>query len=109
MHRQINGDYYGFRDDDDGVLAPLEAAAEAEMRAAALEEWREKEQERTVAASAMPSAHDAEERFVAYVPLPDHQEIEARVLAAKKSALLSAYASEALQQQQEDARALLNR
>ena len=50
-----------------------------------------------------------EERFVAYVPLPDAQEIEARVLESKKAALMSKYASEALQQEQERAKALLQR
>lgn len=48
-------------------------------------------------------------QFVAYVPLPDAQEIEARVLEGKKAALLSKYASEALQAEQAQARQLLNR
>jgi hypothetical protein len=29
MYRSVDADYYGYRDDEDGVLAPLEAAAEA--------------------------------------------------------------------------------
>lgn len=49
------------------------------------------------------------EQFVAYVPLPDAEEIEARVLASKKAALLSKYASESLQQEQAQARELLRR
>ena len=28
MHRSVDADYYGYRDEEDGVLAPLEAAAE---------------------------------------------------------------------------------
>lgn len=33
MYRAINADYYGFRDEEDGVLERVEAGAEAEMRA----------------------------------------------------------------------------
>jgi pre-mRNA-splicing factor ISY1 len=46
---------------------------------------------------------------VAFVPLPEIKDIEARVLESKKAALLSKYASEGLQKEQEEARALLNR
>ena len=38
----INPDYYGFRDEDDGELVPVEEAAEAAARAAAIEEWKAK-------------------------------------------------------------------
>jgi len=32
MHKAINGDYYGFRDEDDGLLLKVEAAAEVQLR-----------------------------------------------------------------------------
>ena len=32
MHKKINADYYGFRDEEDGVLEKLEAGAELAMR-----------------------------------------------------------------------------
>jgi hypothetical protein len=32
MYRAINADYYGFRDEEDGVLVQVEAGAEAGMR-----------------------------------------------------------------------------
>ena len=28
LHRSVDADYYGYRDDEDGVLAPLELAVE---------------------------------------------------------------------------------
>lgn len=46
--------------------------------------------------------------FVAYVPLPEQEEIEKRVVARKKEALLAQYASEGLIRQQEAAKQLLN-
>ncbi|KAH7622010.1 hypothetical protein Ndes2526B_g02835 [Nannochloris sp. 'desiccata'] len=116
LHRHIDGDYYGFRDEDDGVLIEVEAAAEAEMRAEALREWeaqapeREREAEKVALAVANGGADAAVgERFVAFVPLPEIKDIEARVLESKKAALLSKYASEGLQREQGEARALLNR
>ncbi len=40
MYKLIDGDYYGFRDDEDGVLEPLEAAAERALRAQVCVVWR---------------------------------------------------------------------
>lgn len=114
LHRHIDGDYYGFRDDDDGVLLEVEAKAEAAMRAEALKDWEEsapaRERDAVAAAAAGREADGAgAAQFVAYVPLPDAKEIEAKVLESKKAALLSKYASEGLQKEQEEARSLLNR
>lgn len=115
MHKLVDGDYYGFRDEEDGVLVKVEAQAEEKLRTEAEQEWEAQEAERRrQAASAGRAATVAEEvaeeeRFVAYVPLPDAEEIEARVLESKKAALLSKYTSEALQKEQEQAKALLNR
>lgn len=33
MYKFIDADYYGFRDEEDGVLLPVEAAAEKAMQA----------------------------------------------------------------------------
>lgn len=116
MLRLVDGDYYGLRDEEDGVLVQEEAEAEAVLRAEAQREWEAGAEERrqragAAAGRAAAAAEEAaqEERFVAYVPLPDAQEIEARVLESKKAALMSKYASEALQQEQERAKALLQR
>ncbi len=46
--------------------------------------------------------------FVAYVPLPDQKEIEARVLEKKKADLLAMYTSESLRDKQQQAKELLN-
>ena len=48
-------------------------------------------------------------QFVAYVPLPDQKEIEAKVLEGKKAALLRQYISEDEAAKQQQARELLNR
>lgn len=85
MYQLINADYYGFRDEEDGVLERVEAEAEARLRARAVEDWEAQAQAREAALAAattsasgrapgvswgMPDAAEATE-FVAYVPLPD--------------------------------------
>ena len=47
--------------------------------------------------------------FVAYVPLPDTQDIKQRIVDKKKADLLAKYASASLQKGQEDAKAMLNK
>ena len=110
LMKRIDPDYYGFRDEDDGVLVPLEEKAEAIMREKAIREWEEKKNAED------RQGHDEQieeeegavnTKFVAYVPLPEKEEIEQRVLKSKKAALLSKYASEALQKEQEEARQVL--
>ncbi|GFH21219.1 uncharacterized protein HaLaN_18477 [Haematococcus lacustris] len=124
MHKAIDPDYYGFRDDEDGLLEKLEAEAERVMRAQAVLEWEEKEHERQTAlgrkrAPGLGVGDDegseeeeddgaAGARFVAYVPLPDQAAIEARVLEKKKADLMAKYTSEGLAREQQEAKDLLN-
>jgi hypothetical protein len=42
MNKAIDADYYGFRDEEDGILAKEEAIAEEEMVAMAVLEWEAK-------------------------------------------------------------------
>eukprot|EP00897_Mesotaenium_endlicherianum_P007245 jgi/Mesen1/6549/ME000334S05883 len=43
MYKRINADYYGYRDEEDGVLEKLERAAEQELREKAIREWQKLE------------------------------------------------------------------
>merc|ERR1711972_172106 len=40
LMKDVDAQYYGFRDDDDGLLVPLELAAEKEAVAALVKEWK---------------------------------------------------------------------
>ena len=42
LYRHIDADYYGYRDDDDGLLGPLEVETELKMREAAISQWQKK-------------------------------------------------------------------
>lgn len=108
--QHIDADYYGFRDEEDGVLEKVESVAEAALREQAMAEWEAQEAERQLVRAAVSGAapEQAQPQFVAYVPLPDQREIEMRVLDKKKAELLAKYTSEALIQEQQQARSLLN-
>jgi pre-mRNA-splicing factor ISY1 len=115
MYRNIDMDYYGMRDDDDGVLIKLEAEATEKARAEAVAEW-EAEQARREADGGKRRRQQEDDDFEAltggfkaYVPLPDNKDIEALVLAKKKKDLLAKYASPALQEQEAEAKAMLNK
>ena len=88
--------------------------------AQAVLDWEEKEAERQAAvksgavggkggAGGGTGGAEGEERFIAYVPLPDQQAIEAKILEMKRTDLLSKYTSEALMHQQAEAKSLLNK
>lgn len=117
MYRGIDPDYYGFRDEEDGLLVKVEAGAEVK----AMAEWQAKEAERFDALKnvkggmagvdepgSTPMDEDAPQ-FIAYVPLPDAKDIEACVMQKKKADLLAQYTSEALQKEQQEAKDLLNK
>ena len=117
--RGLTPDYYGYRDEDDGVLLAAEAAAEAVRFAAAAEEVAEAaaashaakrsrlgddgsgggggggEDDGGGAAVAAAAAAAAAASFHAHVPLPSATDIEALLVAKKKALLLARYAPDA--------------
>lgn len=43
--KDIDADYYGYRDDDDGILLPLEASEEQKAIAERVDMWKRKKEE----------------------------------------------------------------
>eukprot|EP01025_Chloroclados_australasicus_P047478 TRINITY_DN5327_c0_g1_i2.p2 TRINITY_DN5327_c0_g1~~TRINITY_DN5327_c0_g1_i2.p2 ORF type:complete len:276 (-),score=49.35 TRINITY_DN5327_c0_g1_i2:188-1015(-) len=116
MYKLIDADYYGFRDEDDGILVKVEAEAEQRMRARKIKQWQEEEEERMKVLQTVSTGEKVEilnkeqleaPKFVAYVPLPEKQEIERRVLEQRKKELLQKYTSVKLQEEQEEAQKML--
>ncbi|KAH6928806.1 hypothetical protein HPB50_019898 [Hyalomma asiaticum] len=134
--RDIDADYYGYRDDDDGVLVPLEQEQEKIAIAKAVRQWKAKkkgvksaaEGEQATASSAQdeediyavepesdeemddePTAESSDEqaRFIAHVPVPSQKEIEEALVRRKKMELLEKYASDVLQQEAEEVKEML--
>lgn len=134
IYKRIDASYYGYRDDEDGVLEKLESVAEVKVRAAAVEEWRALEEVKMEAKRSVKSGEvaapagllveeeedvveeerrekekeDKEKEFVVHVPLPDEKEIERMVVEKKKMELLNKYASDTLVEEQVEAKAMLN-
>lgn len=136
IYKRIDASYYGYRDDEDGVLEDVEGPAEKKMRAEALAEWNAMEEIKREARRAVKSGdvasvdatkilfeeeedvveeerkakemEEVKEEFVVHVPLPDEKEIEKMVLEKKKMELLSKYTSENLIEEQTEAKAMLN-
>ncbi|XP_004492600.1 uncharacterized protein [Cicer arietinum] len=60
IYKRINAAYYGYRDDEDGILERLEAPAENAMRREAAEEWHRLDMIRKEARKAVRSGEVAE-------------------------------------------------
>lgn len=59
IFRRIDASYYGYRDDEDGILEKLEGPAEEEMRAEKLREWQRLEEVKREAKRAVKSGEVA--------------------------------------------------
>ena len=138
MYKRIDADYYGYRDEEDGVLIKLEKKAEREAIDKAVREWQKVEKVKEEARKTVKSGEVVEVRpitmteedepdeidddvgtrggdegevmdaFIAHVPLPDEKAIEQMVLKKKKAELLKQYASELLVEEEKEAKSLLN-
>lgn len=82
--KDIDADYYGYRDDDDGILLPLEQKAEQEARQKAVEEWLAENEKKS-------EEEDEEIETTAQKPIPSQQDIQEALLARKKQELLEKY------------------
>ncbi|XP_048879309.1 pre-mRNA-splicing factor ISY1 homolog [Brienomyrus brachyistius] len=132
LMKDIDAEYYGYRDEDDGVLVPLEQEYEKQVIAKAVEKWKaekearleggggggkEDEEEENIYAVREENSDDemkentegeeGSQAFIAHVPVPSQKEIEEALVRRKKMELLQKYASETLMAQSEEAKTLL--
>jgi len=102
MMREIDASYYGYLDDDDGLLMPLEEKASKEALKLSIEEWKEKLKKGEIdtcgAAPDDGTTKDDNEllapRFVSHVAVPTQKDIEEALLRKKKKELLQQYGIE---------------
>lgn len=117
LMKDIDADYYGYRDDDDGVLIPLERLEEKKAIKSAIKEYKTKKlismsenenQEEASEQIRMEEEEDEDEseqispdetdersevaRFMAHVPnIPSQADIEAALVERKKRELLETF------------------
>ncbi|KAM7401486.1 hypothetical protein PAMP_016796 [Pampus punctatissimus] len=130
LMKDVDAEYYGYRDEDDGVLLPLETQHEKQAVLEAVHRWRsdresrllvdkqDEEEEESIYTVHNEELEDDENReeqegeeggvsFIAHVPVPSQREVEEALVRRKKMELLQRYASETLQAQSQEARTLL--
>lgn len=137
MFKHIMYSYYGWVDDDDGVLAPLEVVAQQKAIAAAVKEYDMAKEERALheaTSGRKPKkkklVQDDDEdavfsfsreqkddddddvdqtKFKSHVPLPDRNAMEKIVLEKRKQELIKAYCSEDVLNEETEAKSMLGR
>jgi len=135
LMKDVDADYYGYRDDDDGVLAPQEAEAERNAITLAIDEWKARKEAALASTSesqpveieeeediyAVKPDTDSEEemeegssleskiKFIAHVPVPSQKEVEEALIQRKKQELLEKYASESLRQEASEVKDLMGK
>uniref|UniRef100_A0A3P9I932 Pre-mRNA-splicing factor ISY1 homolog n=1 Tax=Oryzias latipes TaxID=8090 RepID=A0A3P9I932_ORYLA len=131
LMKDVDAEYYGYRDEDDGVLLPLEVQYEKQAVMEAVQKWKaekethlpgekpaQEEEEESIYSVQNQEPDDDDNRdeleeeeggvtFFAHVPVPSQKEVEEALVRRKKMELLQRYASETLQAQSQEARALL--
>ncbi|XP_071082013.1 pre-mRNA-splicing factor ISY1 homolog [Haliotis cracherodii] len=130
LMKDIDADYYGYRDEDDGILIPQEQEIEKQGVAKKVRDWKEQQEKisrgEVVEEDAMETeeeiylpeeieeeitetqkAEETAEHFIAHVPVPSQKEIEEALVMRKKMELLKKYASESLLEEEEGVRQML--
>ncbi|XP_052067668.1 pre-mRNA-splicing factor ISY1 homolog [Mytilus californianus] len=133
MMKNIDADYYGYRDEDDGIIIPQEIELEKKVTVEKVSEW--KERQAAIAKGEVTPEEDVdmeeeslykpdteivdeeemkteekadkEEHFIAHVPVPSQKQIEEALVMRKKMELLQKYASDNLQDEEQESKQLL--
>jgi len=89
MYQGIDADYYGYRDDEDGLLERLEAQVEQKLRQDSILEWDLAQISKgNMDHTPIPKKHDT---FKSHVALPTDEEIEQLLLQRRKEELARKY------------------
>ncbi|XP_003388122.1 PREDICTED: pre-mRNA-splicing factor ISY1 homolog [Amphimedon queenslandica] len=121
LARRVNADYYGYRDEDDGVIVALEEEEEKKAIQKVKSQWESQEKVQAIiedeidiyAQSETIVPSDEEGIDVEWEEgdendsVPSQQEIEEMLVRRRKKELLEKYTSEMLVQQSETSKALL--
>ena len=119
LYKLIDADYYGYRDDDDGVLMKIEKEVELKSRKKAVNEWETKKVSGEITidenvddniyllSTTVSDNEMADKPFVSHVPVPSQKDVEDILVIRKKQELLDRHASEILRAQSSEAKTLM--
>jgi len=114
LMRDVDADYYGYRDDDDGILEPLEREAEKLAIEKLEAEWIEKRKTKgksipePMAVDVEAEKAKLEEEVKNYfIQVPSQKEIEQKIIDLKKKMLLEQYVSPEITSKDAEAKELL--
>jgi len=97
LYRGVDADYYGYRDDEDGLLEEQEGQSEQLILKKAKQDWQDKRIERGENAEEEEEPQPEEilhqHDFVAHVPIPSKEDLETAILNKRKEELLKKYVS----------------
>lgn len=82
--KDIDADYYGYRDDDDGILIPLEEKIENDARKKLIDDWvdsKDKESDDV----------EMDDETTAQKQIPSRQDMQEALLLKKKQELIEKY------------------
>ncbi|KAK0064136.1 pre-mRNA-splicing factor ISY1 [Biomphalaria pfeifferi] len=76
LMKDIDADYYGYRDEDDGIIIPLEAEVEKQVIKTKVQEWKEKQNKVQTGEMTHEEAHGAEEELFSKEALAEKDDEE---------------------------------
>ena len=88
LMKDIDADYYGYRDDDDGILIPLEKKAEEVSRKKAIEDWKSGNDKQV---SDESDEEQVDQNKTSQQPIPSQLDIQKALLERRKKDLLEQY------------------
>jgi len=91
LHRLIDYDYFGFGDDDDGLLIEKENIAEKKAIEHKVNLWKEAQRKAGKDGYIMPLKDDVHGEVTSFVSLPSAAEIRKEILRKKKEEILKKY------------------
>jgi pre-mRNA-splicing factor ISY1 len=93
LYKNIDADYYGYRDEDDGLLLKLEAEQEKQVLAEAVSEWNDLQRQKLGNSFVEPNYKNMQSRledsFVSHVKVPTREEVEKVLLEKRRQELLA--------------------
>eukprot|EP01126_Amoeba_proteus_P032122 TRINITY_DN313_c0_g1_i1.p1 TRINITY_DN313_c0_g1~~TRINITY_DN313_c0_g1_i1.p1 ORF type:complete len:100 (-),score=34.55 TRINITY_DN313_c0_g1_i1:50-349(-) len=97
MYQRIDVDYYGYRDDEDGLLEKLEEEAEKKARIEAIEDWNRIQTQKwgdlDLCPFLPPKITEKANEYKVHIGLPTQEEIEQELLKKRKEEMLRRYLS----------------